>query len=155
MARPTFLFSVAYLFSQCPGLRFVDMANSLVNRDGEKNTYAVYLLFHLPLAVSSIKVTLRQFLPGDAQTIIALVALVISMPPTLAVLISWWRKSQRRTSSACQDDEHFVGTELSCRYFCRVVHCSRVASISSNSSAILTVEMIALNRFPLSSESSD
>lgn len=39
----------------------------------------------------------------DAQTIIALVALVISMPPTLAVLINWWRKSQRQPSSACQD----------------------------------------------------
>ncbi|KAL7793921.1 hypothetical protein V8C43DRAFT_280698 [Trichoderma afarasin] len=92
----------------------------------------------------------------DTQTIIALVALVISMPPTLAVLITWWRKSRRRrTSSAYQDDEHFAGTVLSCRYFCRVVHYGRTASISSNSSVILTVEMVAMNRFPLSSESSD
>ncbi|KAK0758231.1 hypothetical protein N5P37_009533 [Trichoderma harzianum] len=156
MARPTFLFSLTYLFSQCPSLRFANMANSLVNRDGAKNTYAVYLLFHLPLAVSSIKVTLRQFLPEgavaalssrfgwlsrlvmlDIQTIIALVALVISMPPTLAVLINWWRKSQRQSSSAYQD-----------------AHDGLTASISSNSSVILTVEMVAMNRFPLS-ESSD
>ncbi|PTB53041.1 hypothetical protein M431DRAFT_456697 [Trichoderma harzianum CBS 226.95] len=117
MARPAFLFRVTYLFSQCPSVCFANIANSLVNRDRAKNIYAVYLLFHLPLAVSSVKATLRQFLPEgavaalssvdhwrfgwlsrlvmlDTQTIIALVALVISMPPTLAVLITWWRKSR-------------------------------------------------------------
>ncbi|KAL7793922.1 hypothetical protein V8C43DRAFT_280697 [Trichoderma afarasin] len=66
MARPIFLFSVAYLIPQCLSLRFANMANSTVNRDGAKNTYAVYLLFNLPLTVSSIKVTLRQFLPEGA-----------------------------------------------------------------------------------------